>query len=84
MFILFILLFVTLCVKIDLGTHKGIHSVLILKLGVTTSEPTMAGRQVLEPFDTWQQQSPPRLGGRVRCCSTRGVMWVHVLILVLT
>jgi hypothetical protein len=33
--ILFISLFVTLCVKIDLDTHKGMHSVLALKLGVT-------------------------------------------------
>jgi hypothetical protein len=32
---LFISLFVILCVKIDPGTHKGIHSVLTLKLGVT-------------------------------------------------
>jgi hypothetical protein len=28
-------LFVTLCVKIDPGTHKGMHLVLALKLGVT-------------------------------------------------
>jgi hypothetical protein len=35
MVILFISLFVTLCVKIDPSTHKGIHSVLTLKLGVT-------------------------------------------------
>jgi hypothetical protein len=28
-------LFVTLCVKLDPSTHKGIHSVLALKLGVT-------------------------------------------------
>jgi hypothetical protein len=33
--ILFILLFVILCVKINHGTHKGMHLVLPLKLGVT-------------------------------------------------
>jgi hypothetical protein len=32
---LFILLFVALCVKLDPGTHKGMHSVLAKKLGVT-------------------------------------------------
>jgi hypothetical protein len=31
----FISLFVALCVKIDPGTHKGMHSVLTLKLGAT-------------------------------------------------
>jgi hypothetical protein len=36
---LFIPLFVTLCVKLDLGTYKGMHSVLIQKLGVTISKP---------------------------------------------
>jgi hypothetical protein len=33
--LLFISLFVNLCVKIDPDTHKGMHSVLALKLGVT-------------------------------------------------
>jgi hypothetical protein len=33
--LLFISLFVGLCVKLDLDTHKGIHSVFTLKLGVT-------------------------------------------------
>jgi hypothetical protein len=33
--LLFISLFVTLCVKIDPSTHKGMHLVLALKLGVT-------------------------------------------------
>jgi hypothetical protein len=32
---LFIPLFVTLCVKLDPNTHKGMHSVLAYKLGVT-------------------------------------------------
>jgi hypothetical protein len=32
---LFISLFVALCVKHDPGTHKGMHLVLALKLGVT-------------------------------------------------
>jgi hypothetical protein len=38
---LFIPLFVALCVKLDSGTHKGMHSVLAKKLGVTevVSEP---------------------------------------------
>jgi hypothetical protein len=31
---LFIPLFVALCVKLDLGTHEGMHSVLPEKLGV--------------------------------------------------
>jgi hypothetical protein len=35
MVIIFISLFVILCVKLDPGTHKGMHSVLALKLGVT-------------------------------------------------
>jgi hypothetical protein len=41
MVILFISLLVTICVKIDPDTHKGMHSVLALKLGVTkvVSEP---------------------------------------------
>jgi hypothetical protein len=26
---------VALCVKLDPGTHKGMHSILVLKLGVT-------------------------------------------------
>jgi hypothetical protein len=33
--ILFISLFVALCVKLDPDTHKGTHSVLALNLGVT-------------------------------------------------
>jgi hypothetical protein len=33
-FYLFISLFVALCVKIDPDTHKGMHSVFALKLGV--------------------------------------------------
>jgi hypothetical protein len=33
--ILFISLFITLCVTLDPGTHKDMHSVLDLKLGVT-------------------------------------------------
>jgi hypothetical protein len=32
---MFISLFVALCVKIDPDTHKGMHSILALKLGVT-------------------------------------------------
>jgi hypothetical protein len=32
---LFIPLFVALCVKVDPGTHKGMDSVLAQKLGVT-------------------------------------------------
>jgi hypothetical protein len=32
---LFIPLFVALCVKLDPGTHKGMHLVLTQKLGVT-------------------------------------------------
>jgi hypothetical protein len=36
---LFIPLFVTLCVKLDPGTHKGMHSVLAQKLGVTWCYP---------------------------------------------
>jgi hypothetical protein len=32
---LFISLFVALCVKLDPGTHTDTHSVLALKLGVT-------------------------------------------------
>jgi hypothetical protein len=32
---LFIPLFVALCVKLDPGTHKGIYLVLAKKLGVT-------------------------------------------------
>jgi hypothetical protein len=32
---MFISLFVALCVKIDPNTHKGMHSILALKLGVT-------------------------------------------------
>jgi hypothetical protein len=32
---LFISLFVALCAKLDPGTHKGMYSVLALKLGVT-------------------------------------------------
>jgi hypothetical protein len=35
MVIPFISLFVTLCAKLDPDTHKGMHSVLALKLGVT-------------------------------------------------
>jgi hypothetical protein len=35
MVILFISLFVALCVKLDPGTHKYMHLVLALKLGVT-------------------------------------------------
>jgi hypothetical protein len=34
---MFIPLFVALCVKLDPGTHKGMHSVLAYKLGVTLS-----------------------------------------------
>jgi hypothetical protein len=34
---LFILLFIALCVKLDPGTHKGMHPVLVLKLGVMGS-----------------------------------------------
>jgi hypothetical protein len=33
--LLYILLFIALCVKTDPNTHKGMHSVLALKLGVT-------------------------------------------------
>jgi hypothetical protein len=33
--LLFILLFIALCVKLDPGTHKVMHSDLALKLGVT-------------------------------------------------
>jgi hypothetical protein len=32
--------FVALCVKIDPGTHKGMHSILALKLGVAWSGPS--------------------------------------------
>jgi hypothetical protein len=36
---LFISLLVTLCVKLDPDTHKGMHSVLALKLSVTEVVP---------------------------------------------
>jgi hypothetical protein len=38
---MFISVLVALCVKLDPGTHKGMHSVLALKLGVieVVSEP---------------------------------------------
>jgi hypothetical protein len=35
--LLFVSLFLTLCVKHDLGTYKRMHSVLALKLDVTRS-----------------------------------------------
>jgi hypothetical protein len=35
---LFIPLFVALCVKLDPGTHKEMHSILVQKLDVTIGE----------------------------------------------
>jgi hypothetical protein len=40
-----------------------------------SAEALLSGRQSLEPWDTWQRQSPPRQGGEVQsygpCGSTR-------------
>jgi hypothetical protein len=45
---------------------------------VVALEPSLAGRRDPEPWGTWQPQSPPRLGGRVRCCRTRGSAGAHL------
>jgi hypothetical protein len=44
---LFIPLFVSLCVKLDPGTHKGMHSIFAKKLGVTVGggvRPCLTGQ----------------------------------------
>jgi hypothetical protein len=48
---LFISLFIALCLKLDPGTHKGIHSVLALKLGVTL--PLSHGRSFFTSAICW-------------------------------
>jgi hypothetical protein len=41
-------------------------------------------RGVPEPCYTWQPRSPPQLGGRFWCCGTRGGVWWHTLLFVLS
>jgi hypothetical protein len=42
-------LFVALCVKFDPGTHKGMHSVLALKPGVTTTLVWLMSHLIFKP-----------------------------------
>jgi hypothetical protein len=51
---------------------------------VVTPDPSLVGRRVPEPLDTWQLQSPPWLRGRIRSCMTRGGTWVYAPLLALT
>jgi hypothetical protein len=45
---------------------------------VVTPVLTSAGRRGPVPSDTWQRQSPPQLGGKIRSHRTRGSVGAHL------
>jgi hypothetical protein len=63
------------------GTHGSAKALPSREVGydvmghVAALDPSRAGRQDPEPWDTWQRWSPSEQGGRIQSCGTHPEPW---------